>query len=99
MRLIDANALFLTDMEIIMCNGNYKEAWKMLLDKIDNAPTIEPVKNKLQRAVDGKTEEEMYDFLDWLMHKYANQYTDSRSAVIKWLKEDDAERKHGKENK
>jgi hypothetical protein len=37
MRLIDANALVLTDMEIIMCNGNYKEALKMLIEKIDHA--------------------------------------------------------------
>ena len=42
MRLIDADALGLTDMEIIMCNGDYKEALKMLIDKIDNSPTIEP---------------------------------------------------------
>lgn len=42
MRAIDGDALGLTDMEIIMCNGNYKEALKMLLDKIDHAPTIEP---------------------------------------------------------
>lgn len=41
MRAIDGDALGLTDMEIIMCNGNYKEALKMLLDKIDHAPTIE----------------------------------------------------------
>lgn len=41
-RLIDADALGLTDMEIIMCNGNYKEALKMLLYKIDHAPTIKP---------------------------------------------------------
>lgn len=42
MRLIDADTFGLTDMEIIMCNGNYKEALKMLLDKINHAPTIEP---------------------------------------------------------
>lgn len=41
MRLIDADALGLTDMEIIMCNGDYKEALKMLLNKIDRMPTIE----------------------------------------------------------
>ena len=45
MRLIDADALGLTDMEIIMCNGDYKEAMKMLIDKIENAPTIEERKN------------------------------------------------------
>ena len=42
MRLIDADAIGLTDMEIIMCDGDYKEALKMLIDKIDNSPTIEP---------------------------------------------------------
>jgi hypothetical protein len=31
-------------MEIVMCNGDYKEALKMLIDKIEHAPTIE-VKN------------------------------------------------------
>lgn len=41
MRLIDVDKIGLTDFEIIMCNGNYKEALKMLLNKIDNAPTIE----------------------------------------------------------
>lgn len=40
-RPIDADLLGLTDMEIIMCDGNYKEALKMLIDKIEHAPTIE----------------------------------------------------------
>lgn len=41
MRLIDANKLGLTDFEILMCDGDYKEALKSLLSKIDNAPTID----------------------------------------------------------
>ena len=41
MRPIDADILGLTDMEIIMCNGDYKEALKMLIDKIEHAPTLE----------------------------------------------------------
>lgn len=41
-RLIDADLLGLTDMEIIMCDGDYKEALKMLIYKIGHAPTIEP---------------------------------------------------------
>jgi hypothetical protein len=40
MRLIDVDKIGLTDFDIIMCNGDYKEALKMLLNKIDNAPTI-----------------------------------------------------------
>lgn len=42
MRPIDADLLGLTDMEIIMCDGDYKKALKMLIDKIEHAPTIEP---------------------------------------------------------
>ena len=42
-RLIDANKLGLTDFEIVMCNGNYKEALKLLLSKIEEAPTVDAV--------------------------------------------------------
>ena len=42
MRLIDADKIGLTDFEIFMCNGDYKEALKMLLDKIEKAETVEP---------------------------------------------------------
>lgn len=52
MRLIDADLIGLTNMEIIMCNGDYKEALKMLIDKIDNAPTIEP-ERKAGKWLDG----------------------------------------------
>lgn len=47
MRLIDADKLGLTDFEIFMCDGDYKEALKMVLSKIDSAPTIdaEPVRH------------------------------------------------------
>ena len=41
MRVINADAIGMTDIEIIMCDGDYKEALKMLLKKIENAPTIE----------------------------------------------------------
>lgn len=40
-RLIDADAIGLNDFEIIMCDGDYKEALKMLLNKIETAPTVE----------------------------------------------------------
>lgn len=53
MRPIDADALGLTDMEIIMCDGDYKEALKILIDKIEHAPTIEP-KIKIIRCKDCK---------------------------------------------
>jgi len=43
-RLIDANKIGLTDFEIILCQkGNpFKNALEMLLEKIENAPTIIP---------------------------------------------------------
>lgn len=41
-RLIDVDRIGLTDFEIIMCNGDFKEALKMLLDKINSAPTVIP---------------------------------------------------------
>lgn len=41
-RLIDANALMFTDFEIVMCDGDFKKAFKLLTEKIENAPTIEP---------------------------------------------------------
>lgn len=43
-RLIDASKIGLTDFEIILCQeGNsFKNALEMLLEKIENAPTIIP---------------------------------------------------------
>lgn len=39
-RLIDADKIVLTDFGCLLCNGDYKEALKMLDDKIKNAPAI-----------------------------------------------------------
>ena len=33
----------LTDFEIVMCSGDYKEGLKMLLDKIEKAPSVSPM--------------------------------------------------------
>lgn len=43
MRLIDSEKLGLTDFEIVMCDGDYKEALKMVLGKIEDAPTVDAV--------------------------------------------------------
>lgn len=62
MRLIDADAIGLNDFEILMCDGSYKEALKMLLDKIEAAPTVEERKT-------GKWIHDGYDFPhgnDWI---------------------------------
>lgn len=46
-RTIDADKLGLTDFEIVLCRGDYKEALKMLIEKIQNAPIVdaEPVRH------------------------------------------------------
>lgn len=44
-RLIDADTIGLTNFEIILCKQEqepYKEALKMILDKIEKSPTIIP---------------------------------------------------------
>ena len=33
----------LTDFEIVMCDGDYKEGLKMLLEKIEKAPSVSPM--------------------------------------------------------
>lgn len=38
---ISREATCLTDFEIAMCNGDYKELCKMILDKIANAPAAD----------------------------------------------------------
>lgn len=46
-------------------------------------------KERLIEQIQGKTPEEIYDFLYWLLITYGNQFTDSRQAVISWLRRDD----------
>ena len=41
MRLIDDDKIGLNDIEIVMCEGSYKKALEMLIDKINNAPTVD----------------------------------------------------------
>ena len=38
---IPREAVCLTDFEIAMCNGDYKELCKMILDKVANAPAAD----------------------------------------------------------
>lgn len=37
-----------------------------------------------------KTEDEMYDIMYWLFNIYGISYTDTRSAIIEWLKTENA---------
>lgn len=53
------------------------------IEEIKALPSAQ--QNRLERAIAGKSPEEIYDFLWWLMFDYARAYTDSRAAVIVWL--------------
>ena len=44
--LIERSAVNLTDFEIAMCDGNFREGMKMLLEKLENAPTIIPAEGE-----------------------------------------------------
>ena len=43
MRPIDADKIGLTDFEIVMCEGSYKRVLEMLLQKIEDAPTLKTI--------------------------------------------------------
>jgi len=42
--------------------------------------------NRIARETAGKSPDELYDFLHWLMLDYGMRFTDTRAAVIEWLK-------------
>lgn len=41
--------------------------------------------NNLEKEIQGKTSEEIYDFLWFLFHTYGASFTDSRQAIIEWI--------------
>lgn len=43
MRLIDADAIGVTDFELVLCDGDYKELCKTLIANVESAPTIDAV--------------------------------------------------------
>ena len=49
-------------------------------------PAAEPKISRIEQELHGKTPKEQYEFLYWLLFKNALTYTDSRLAVIEWLK-------------
>mgnify|MGYP003296399858 CR=1 FL=1 len=50
----------LTDFEIIMCKGDYREALKMLLEKIASAPSQTDILDKIRFEIEN----------DWQLKKY-----------------------------
>ena len=62
----------------------WKWAGKAAIDAIKNLPSAQ--QSRLENAIHGKSPEEIYEFISWLFLGYAMQFTDSRHAVINWLK-------------
>lgn len=62
MRLIDADKIGLSDFEIFMCGGSYLEALKMLLDKIEKAPTVDITEEleKIKTEINEEDEKSIY---------------------------------------
>lgn len=42
--------------------------------------------SRIEKALSGKTPEEQYDILYWLMMEYGKYHSNSRLARIEWLK-------------
>lgn len=53
---------------------------------IEALPSAEPEISRIEQELHGKTPEEQYEFLYWLLLKFGLAYTDSRLAVIEWLR-------------
>ena len=53
-------------------------------------PSAEPEISRIERELHGKTPEEQYDFIYWLLFKSfeATAYSNSRLAIIEWLRGD-----------
>ena len=48
-------------------------------------------RSRIERTLSGKTPEEQYDILYWLMMEYGKGYSNSRLARIEWLKGEEGE--------
>ena len=64
MRLIDADKLLLNNTEILICNGSFKEALEIQLEKIENAQTVKAIpivwiEKQIEKTTDITNEEEL----------------------------------------
>lgn len=53
---------------------------------IAQLPSAQPKISRIEQELHGKTPEEQYEFLHWLLLKFGLAYTDSRFAVVEWLR-------------
>ena len=57
-----------------------------VVDMLEKLPSAQPDTSRIENILYGKSAEEQYNFLWWLMQDYGMQFTDTRSAVIEWLR-------------
>lgn len=57
-------------------------------------PPAQPEISRIEQELHGKTPEEQYEFLYWLLLKFGLTYTDSRLAVIGWLRGEEEDERH-----
>lgn len=56
------------------------------INTIRDLPSAQSEISRIEQELHGKTPEEQYEFLYWLLLKFALTYTDSRLAVVEWLR-------------
>lgn len=83
-KLINASDLIEWIMETYpdWCVGDVRS----IVDHVIDLPSAEPEISRIEQELHGKTPEEQYEFLYWLLLKFGLAYTDSRLAVIEWLR-------------
>lgn len=54
--------------------------------RIEKLPSAQPEISRIEQELHGKTPEEQYEFIYWLLLKFGLGYTDSRLAILEWLR-------------
>lgn len=63
-----------------------EDTMQVPLDVTVNGTSLPKGHGRLIAELEGKSAEEIYEFLNWLLHDYGMRFTDTRLAVIAWLK-------------
>lgn len=74
---------------IEMQEADIDETMKRLRDaRVTILPSAEPKLSRIEQELHGKTPEEQYEFIYWLLFKSfeATAYSNSRLAIIEWLR-------------
>lgn len=86
MDLIDRQAAIDAFVKFSHLDWEYLKIMNPTLTILESLPSAEPEISRIEQELHGKTPEEQYEFLYWLLLKFGLAYTDSRLAVIEWLR-------------